>query len=150
MQKDLFFEIKLKVEYHGILKNNKQIRLNRKIGNRFIASSSRAELAADYLLYEFRKHVNFRPITRKGPVHFECIFYFKNFFVKSGANKGQLSSKVADLSNLYELPQDVLQKAEIIQDDRQIVMHDGSRRKPSDNGDNYIHLKLYELHQFEH
>lgn len=33
-----------------------------------------------------------------------------------------------DASNLYQMPEDLLQAAKVIEDDRQIVSHDGSRR----------------------
>jgi hypothetical protein len=38
------------------------------------------------------------------------------------------SENIPDLSNLYEMPQDLLQEAGVLLNDRQIESHDGSRR----------------------
>jgi len=60
---------------------------------------------------------NDEPIT--GPIAIKFTFYI--------ACK-QESNSVADMSNLYGLPEDALQKAGVLADDRQIQHHDGSRR----------------------
>jgi Holliday junction resolvase RusA-like endonuclease len=51
-----------------------------------------------------------------GPVNLKAQFYFGN------------RKNEPDLSNLYQGIEDVLQKAGVIQNDKQIVSHDGSRK----------------------
>ena len=54
------------------------------------------------------------------------LFPETKFFTK----KGLRNKKIPDISNLYELVQDVLQKVEILEDDNLVESHDGSRRTP--------------------
>lgn len=67
-------------------------------------------------------------------------FHFKNYYVKK---KRRMSMRLNDLSNLYELPQDALQKAGIIEDDVQICSHDLSRRLPGNKDEIEIFLIEY-------
>lgn len=68
-------------------------------------------------------------------------FYFSNYYVK---NNKRVNRKINDLSNLYELPQDALQKAGVIEDDGQIESHDLSRRLPGEKNEIEIILIKYE------
>lgn len=67
-------------------------------------------------------------------------FYFKNYHL---VKKNKRNKKINDLSNLYELPQDALQKAGIIEDDGQIESHDLSRRLPGEKNEIEIILIEY-------
>jgi len=67
------------------------------------------------------------------------FFHFDNYYVKDGSRR---SKRVGDLSNLYQMPEDCLQRAGIIKDDSQIVSHDLSRRLPSDR--NMLEIFLFE------
>jgi len=58
----------------------------------------------------------------KGDLHCQFFFHYPN--TKSGKRWKQ----VIDLSNLYQGPEDALQEAGIIEDDKFIESHDGSRR----------------------
>lgn len=55
------------------------------------------------------------PLPLTYPLHIKFLFYREN-------------RRHADLSNLYEFPQDVLQQAGIIANDCLIESHDGSRK----------------------
>jgi Holliday junction resolvase RusA-like endonuclease len=102
-----------------ILKNNKQI-LKTRDGRPFIASSTRVQkamkAAIEYLKLQWghRKPINI-------PVSLQIMSY--------GAWKSD-SGNIPDASNLYEFPQDALEAAGIIKDDRLVEHHDGSRRIP--------------------
>ncbi len=60
----------------------------------------------------------------------QCVFVFHtpHFFTKKGA----LSLTSGDLSNLYQHPEDCLQKASVISNDSLILSHDGSTKMPSE------------------
>lgn len=59
-------------------------------------------------------------------INLKLIFYFPKtvYFTK----KGERNQKLPDLSNLYQGPEDCLQKMQIINNDNQVISHDGSRR----------------------
>ena len=97
-----------------VLKNNKRIV---KMGKFTRLIPSKKVLKAEKLaLLELNKQ---KVSTWRSKLHVKFTFY--------GAWKDG-NSNVPDLSNLYEAPQDWLQKSEIIEDDRLIESHDGSRR----------------------
>jgi Holliday junction resolvase RusA-like endonuclease len=101
-----------------ILKNGKVICFNRKTGSRFIKSNDRVDRYNELALMQLRQQwAGKQPITV--PVGIKMIFF--------GAWH-RASETIPDLSNLYEAPQDLLQKAGILLNDRQIESHDGSRR----------------------
>jgi len=101
-----------------ILKNGKMICFNRKTGSRFIKSNDRVERYNELALVQLRSQwKNQPPITV--PVGIKMLFF---------GHWHRVSETIPDLSNLYEAPQDLLQKAGILLNDRQIEHHDGSRR----------------------
>ena len=101
-----------------VLKNGKVIAFNRKTGCRFIKSNDRVDRYNNMALLQLKSQwKNQPPITV--PVGIKMTFY--------GAWH-RASETIPDLSNLYEAPQDLLQKAGILLNDRQIEHHDGSRR----------------------
>lgn len=105
---------------HGrprVLKNSKQICFNKRTGARFIKSNPRVEAyqhsAIQQIMAQWK---NKEPITC--PLRMKALFF--------GAWKdGQRNTP--DLSNLYELPQDLLEICGVISNDSQIQSHDGSR-----------------------
>lgn len=128
---------------HGILKNNKQI-FRTKSGRSFISSSDRAKSAQEFLLTKLRieklkKRIDVITCDLNASFHF--IYPKSVFFTK----KGHRSNKVADLSNLYELPQDCLQKSGIILNDSQICSHDSSKRDFVDDNKYYLKIILRKL-----
>ena len=100
-----------------VLKNPKKI-LRRKDGSQFIGSPENygaMKKAADNLALQWvGKPIDF-------PVSLKIMSY--------GAWKDG-SGNMPDASNLYEFPQDALEKAGIITNDRLVEHHDGSRRIP--------------------
>ncbi|MBD3174332.1 MAG: hypothetical protein GF320_04075 [Armatimonadia bacterium] len=104
-----------------VLKNSKQIVIAG--GRRIIKSSPRVEayqhqaialLAAQWREPDGRPRP---PIT--GTVGLRVTAYLAGHV--GGGN-------VPDVSNLYQMPEDLLQHAGVIEDDRQVEHHDGSRR----------------------
>jgi len=101
-----------------VLKNAKMIAFNRKTGSRFIKSNERVDRYNNAALLQLRSQWrNQPPITV--PVGLKLTFF--------GAWH-RVSDNIPDLSNLYEAPQDLLQKAGVLANDRQVEHHDGSRR----------------------
>lgn len=124
------FKCLIEVSSHGILKNSKQI-LRKFSGQRFIGTSSRAKHAQNYLnALLLREKLKARIDTIDFDVNVKFVFHYPKsvYFTKSGKR----SNKVGDLSNLYELPQDCLQKVGILSSDSLIASHDGSHRAPVD------------------
>jgi len=99
-----------------VLKNSKQIVVVN--GRRFIKSNPRVEAYQHRAVAALCEQWGTRPpIT--GPVNVAIESY--------GAWK-RSGGQIPDASNLYQLPEDLLQAAGILLDDRQIESHDGSRR----------------------
>lgn len=126
----LRFHAYIKLEKHEAKKNNRPIYKNKKTGKRFLGKSDSLKSTEHLLIADLGSRRNlckiFSPIAE--PVW--CIFLFKfeksKFYTKAGIQ----NKKLPDQSNLYQLPEDCLQKAGIIQDDGQIFSHDLSRRLP--------------------
>lgn len=99
-----------------VLKNSKQIVY---AGNRrIIKSNPRVEAYQHKALAVLcDQWISKVPIT--APVNLAII--------SEGAWK-RSSENLPDASNLYQMPEDLLEAAGIIQDDRQVESHDGSRR----------------------
>lgn len=123
----ILFKAAIEVYAHGVKKNNKVIRFNRKTNQRFISSNPQVKSLESDLVQKLKR--KFKGETITGSINAEFLFYYPKsvYFTK----KGVRSKNIADLSNLYELPQDALTKAGVIEDDRIIDSHDGSRRIPN-------------------
>jgi Holliday junction resolvase RusA-like endonuclease len=108
----------------------------------FIGKSSKAKFAEDWMirkLSEARKSLD-KSITCD--INAKMLFYFpKDIFT---TKKGDRSKKLNDLSNLIELPADVMQKVSIINNDQQIVSLDGSRRIESPDEHYWLEITLTE------
>lgn len=72
------------------------------------------------------------------PINGKFVFYFKNHQAE------------ADLSNLYEGPQDELQTYGIIKDDRLIHSHDGSRKVFDGEEQERVEIELSTLDWYEY
>lgn len=142
--KTLFYA-RIPLEYHAVKKNNRQIMRNRKTGKMFIGKSERLgaaerdivdflHTAKQYNCIDEKKY----PITIPVQVTLKFYFHKNSFFTK----KGTINKKLPDLSNLYQLPEDCLQKAGIIFDDHLICSHDGSRRLPHPNR-TYLEIEVF-------
>jgi Holliday junction resolvase RusA-like endonuclease len=129
----MIFRCVVPVEAHVVKKNGRSIFKNKATGQMFPGKSAKLVKAENHLVKEFReawwKH---GPEDRKPidyPINVMFLFYFNEaeFYTK----KQIMSKHIADLSNLYQLPEDCLQKAKIIDNDFYISGHDGSRRLPT-------------------
>lgn len=133
------------LDNHVVKKNRRPILMNRKTGLRFIGKSPELVSAESEMLLKLqdarRKVGLIAPIH--GYIHVRFLFYFpaRIFFKKNGDR----SMRIADLSNLYELPQDALQKASIISDDCFIDSHDGSRRLVSPTHDYCLSIEIWRI-----
>jgi Holliday junction resolvase RusA-like endonuclease len=149
----LLFSASFEVPSHGIKKNNKTIRFARRrsgdvaMGKSkyrpFIANTDKQTSAEEYMVLELSRHTRRMgaDIPISDPLHAVFFFVYPSdvFYTK----KGRVSKNLPDLSNLYEMPQDALTKAGIIEDDYLICSHDGSRRMPGDKYELHIFLFRY-------
>lgn len=97
-----------------ILKNNKKLIRLRGSGRMIPVSSDRYkkwELFASLFIARARKNP-----TIDFPVNLKIIFYFKDH------------QHEPDLSNAYQGVEDVLQKCDVIKNDKLVYSHDGSRK----------------------
>lgn len=139
---EVLFRCRVQVPKHGVKKNSKEIRFNRRTKRRYIGSNDNVLLCERWLLQRLQlerlKQKLDEPIT--ADINAKFTFYFPSsvYYTKKGARNKNL----ADQSNLYELPQDVMIKAGIIDDDNIIVSHDGSRRKPIDGPNYFLEIEL--------
>lgn len=139
----VLFYTKFPVPYHGIKKNSKQIAYNRKTNKTFIRSSDKALFLQKWLIQKLTaEKLKKRIDTISQDISIKFIFYFPEsiYYTKQGIR----SKKVADISNLYQLPEDVLQKVGIIENDSQIESHDGSRRRPINDNTAWLEIEITE------
>lgn len=129
---DAIFHCFTKVDHHIAKKNKRPIHRMGLGGRPFIGKSPDLRMAESHLEHVFRiaglRQKGFEVIAR--PMWCVFLFYFPqaDYFTK----KGVLSGRMPDLSNLYELPQDALQKSGVIKNDNLICSHDLSRRLPGE------------------
>lgn len=135
----ILFQAKFEVPYHAVKKNNKNIFFNKKTGRSFISSNAKVLLAENDLTKRFYLLKSCETITSY--VHIKMIFTFENgsFFTK----KGERNKRLPDLSNLYQIVEDSLQKAGVIANDHLIESHDGSRRVAGDK--TTLEVVIYDL-----
>jgi len=107
-----------------ILKNNKRLHLNRRTGKMFITSSESVKDYEKHAVLQLRvQHRGRSALT--GPLNL-CMTFFGAW---------STTGRLPDMSNLYQAPEDLLQKAGVIEDDRQVVSHNGSQRVALCDGD---------------
>lgn len=134
----VLFSCSFEVPNHAIKKNSKEIRKNFRTGRFFIGSNSRVIDAGDYLvakLVSLNKRVGI-----DFDVNVKMIFYYPKAIYYAKA--GHRSARVGDLSNLYQIVEDSLQKAGIIKNDSFICSHDGSCRIPIDGDKFRLELEI--------
>lgn len=137
----VIFKAKFEVPYHAVLKNNKQISYNKKTGKRFLRSNDRVVFAQNWILNKlFNEKLKSRVDKINCYFNLKLIFYFPEsvFYTK----KGIRSLKIPDISNLYELPQDLLTKSGIIEDDTLVDSHNGSKRLPIEGSKYYLEIEI--------
>jgi len=138
MNKAIIFKIEVEVERHFILKNSKNIRLNRRTGARFIASNDDVVEGKKYLERVFRENFNGKKI--ESYVNAKMVFVFPHslFYTK----KNERSRRIADLSNLYQVVEDALEASGVLGSDNLIESHDGSRRLSGPVGEERFWLQV--------
>lgn len=138
------FCCRIPVNRHAVKKNGRTIHINRKTGNRFIGKSQALSSAEQYLIAHLIKARNdakiFVPISYD--IHAMFRFYFSDFWTK----EDRRNLTLPDLSNLVCLPEDCLQEAGIIVNDRQIASLDGSRRLPGST--DILEIKIWPFKEF--
>lgn len=129
----LIFKCKVYVKHHTVKKNNRPIFRNKATNKVFLGKSTKLKEAENNLIAELRRAWFNSPDLPKTPIAYpvnvKMIFFFneQEFFTK----KGKVSKHIPDLSNLYQLVEDCLEKASILENDFYISGHDGSRRSPT-------------------
>lgn len=121
---EILFQALIAVPSHYTKKNSKQISRNRKTGKRFIRSSNKAQLCESQLAWKLARLKKLTPnqLAISCPINLQCVFHYKK------TKSGKPTKRVADLSNLLQGPEDALQKAGIILNDKLIESFDGTRR----------------------
>lgn len=136
------FKCRVQVPRHSSKKNEKRVHSH---GRRlFIGKSDKAKLSENWLIQKLTvEKLKQRIDTITCDLNAKFTFYFPKtvYFTK----KGERSLKLPDISNLYELPQDVMQKIKIIENDTQICSHDGSRRGVSEDNQYWLEIELSQV-----
>jgi Holliday junction resolvase RusA-like endonuclease len=141
MTSGVVFRAKIDVIKHGVKKNSRSIMYNSRTKKPFLGKSKDLINLQNHLINGLviwketdRNNIERYPITFK--VHAKMTFFFDNYFTK----KGMPNKKIPDLSNLYQLVEDCLESAGVIEDDRLIESHDGSRRMSGPK--NHVEIEL--------
>lgn len=117
----------LDVTSHVAKKNGRPIY---KAGSRpFLGKSPELRFAEQRMVQDFNRLYKGEILNKRLWVIMHFYFPKEVYFTQ----KGEISKKLPDLSNLYELPQDCLIKARVIADDTLIDSHDLSRRLVGDS-----------------
>lgn len=139
---EILFQCFIPVNRHSSKKNEKEPRYNPRTGKSFIGTSHKAKVAADLMITRLRIHKLKQRIDEpiNCDINAKFIFYYPKtvYYTK----KGVRSRNIGDLSNIYQLPEDILTKVGIIDDDTLICSHDGSERRPIDGVDYFLEIVL--------
>lgn len=136
---ELLFYARFEVEKHVTKKNSRQI--FKRAGKPFLGKNQALRDAENYMLQKLRVQKDALGLNEPlgCDMHAVFVFGFSDYFTK----KGQRSLRLGDLSNLYQLPEDCLEKAEIIKNDSLICSHDLSRRLPSKKNEIALFILKY-------
>ena len=142
-QFDMHYHVKIPVQKHFIKKNSRDIMYNRRTKKPFIGKKADLANAEKYLIEYMQLHALKMGIREPLNEPVWAIFFFhftkEQFFTK----KGIMRQTIGDLSNLYQLPEDCLEKAGVIANDTLIMAHDYSRRLPAEKTELEIYLMKY-------
>lgn len=138
---NLIFSCKIPVDKHAIKKNNRPIFINKSTGKRFIGKADSLVQAEQSLILRLRQEANKlgmrSQITESVIVSFMFYFTKDDFYYKNGKEKKR------DLSNLYQLPEDCLVKAGILEDDSLIANHGYSAKLPTEGDQNFLEILIF-------
>ncbi len=140
---DMLFYCKIDIDQHVTKKNGRPVFINKYTKKAVMGKTPKLKSAESSMRLKLRSEANrqhlYTPIDF--PIWVIMHFYFDNFYNKDGT----LNKKIPDLSNLYELPQDILQDVGIILNDNLIHSHDLSRKLPAMNNSLEIFIIKHEL-----
>lgn len=117
-----------------IKKNGRPIHRNHRTGRPILGKSKKLIDAEADALWQIKEQSGdiIEPLPIAYKMHIKFLFF-------------RADRRHVDLSNLYEFPQDILQKSGIIQNDCLIESHDGSRKLyDKSNPRTEIYICLYE------
>lgn len=140
----LLYRATITVNRH-VTKKNKH-RIMRSGSKTWVGKSDHTRAAEQSMCIQLKSWANRQllkePIST--PIWAIFLFYFSDFYTrpKKKSESPKMSLTLGDLSNLYQLPEDCLQKAGIISNDALIVSHDLSRKLPSQSGRDYLEIFL--------
>lgn len=140
----ILFKAYFKVPKHGILKNSKQLLFNKGTGKHFISKSDDAVICEQWMLARLRiEKIKQRLDTISTDINAKYVFHFPKtvYYTK----KGERSLRIPDLDNLLSMPNDCLQKAEVISNDTIICSFDGSHRAEIEGTEYYLEIELTTL-----
>ncbi len=137
---EILFKCRFKVPRHASKKNEKEPGISR--NHIYIRQKAKSRYAEQRMLHslfieKLKQRID-QPIENDISIKFTFYFPETIYYTK----KNQRSKKLPDLSNLYQLPEDVLQKAKIILNDTQIENHDGSRRLPISGTEYWLEIEI--------
>lgn len=107
-------------------KNHQQIMLNKTTGKRFVMQSGAYKLYEEDCLWQLKKYSNLK-IDYK--IQLTCLYYLAN-------------ARAPDLLNLLAATADILEKAGVITNDKNIVSFDGSRIVGTDENNPRVEIKI--------
>ncbi len=151
---NLLFSTSIEVQSHSIKKNGKTIRYRWGKGNSyskggrrftpFIGSTDRQKGAEAFLVSHLRTRA--RDVSLSKPLNdpLWCMFKFQFPADEFYTLKKKMCLTIGDQSNLYQMPEDALQRAKIIRTDALIRAHCLSTCLPSDRYKLEIYLFPYE------
>lgn len=119
---DLVFYCLIPVEKFSSKKNSKKIMINRNTNRPFIGQNKQDAAILKHLVQNFRLHSK----QIDGPIDYPVVATMRFHYPLT--KKNEIPRKVMDLSNLYQGPEDALQAAGVLLDDRFIESHNGSCR----------------------
>lgn len=138
---EVLFHCKIAVSKFGILKNSKQIFINRHTNRPFISKSDRAkalekELTEKFIYQKLKQKVD----TIECDVVASMVFHYPKtvYYTK----KGVRNSKLGDIDNLLGTPFDCLQKAKVLANDNLITGLSDIRRLPIDSTQYFLEIIL--------
>lgn len=148
-KRDLLFHVYLPVDKHIIKKNNRPIYTHPKTRRPFLGKNKELVQAENHLISAFTektKAINLlTPIA--DDVWLMALFHIckKDYYTQKGVRKKTLG----DLSNMYQIVEDCLQTARVIENDSLIQAHDWSRILPAEETALEVYVLRYKKSEYQ-
>lgn len=120
------FHARIEMPSHVSKKNNRPI--HGRGSHKWIGKSERLRFTETFLTLKLKELADQQGLSEPIDLPIWAVLHFhfpKDVYL---TKKGVMNKKLPDLSNLYELPQDCLERAGVILNDSLICSHDYSRR----------------------